>query len=33
MVGFLFLIFLIVGAVVAGKWGYQKFLTPCGCKD
>jgi hypothetical protein len=33
MLGFIFLIFLLVGAVVAGKWSYDKLLKPCGCKE
>lgn len=33
MLGFLFFIFLIVGAIVAGKWGYAKLVSPCGCKE
>lgn len=33
MVGLLMLILLLVGAVVGGKWAYDKFLKPCGCHE
>jgi hypothetical protein len=33
MFGFLMFLFLVIGAVVAGKWGYAKLTSPCGCHD
>lgn len=30
--GLLFVIFLIAAGIIAGMWGYNKLIKPCGCQ-